>query len=59
MEPLSAPDPPGYVIAMVMSLLLLWVFARLDGQEIDSIVMTAVVLAFPSALGAAAARLVL
>lgn len=50
---------PGYVIAMVMSLLLLWVFARLDGQEIDSIVMTAVVLAFPSALGAAAARLVL
>ena len=50
---------PGYVIALAMSLFLLWVFARLDGQEAGSIVMTAVVLAFPSALGAAAARLVL
>ncbi|WP_067334299.1 TIGR02587 family membrane protein [Stappia indica] len=50
---------PGYVVALSVSLFLLWVFARLDGQGVSSIVMTTVVLAFPSALGAAAARLVL
>lgn len=50
---------PGYVIAISVSLYLLWVFARLDGLHIDSIVMATVVLAFPSAIGAAAARLIL
>jgi putative integral membrane protein (TIGR02587 family) len=50
---------PGYVIALSVSLYLLWVFARLDGLHIDSIVMATVVLAFPSAIGAAAARLIL
>lgn len=50
---------PGYVIAATVSLALLSVFARLDGLETDSIVMAVVVLTFPSAIGAAAARLIL
>ncbi|MCV0397234.1 MAG: TIGR02587 family membrane protein [Rhizobiaceae bacterium] len=50
---------PGYVIAASVSLYLLWVFARLDGLHIDSIVMATAVLAFPAAIGAAAARLIL
>ena len=50
---------PGYVIALAISLYLLWIFGRMDGLSGDSIVMAAVVLAFPSAIGAAAARLIL
>jgi putative integral membrane protein (TIGR02587 family) len=50
---------PGYVIAATVSLALLSGFARLDGLETDSIVMAVIVLAFPSAIGAAAARLIL
>lgn len=50
---------PGYVIALTVSLYLLWIFARLDDVGIDGIVMATVVLAFPAAIGAAAARLVL
>lgn len=50
---------PGYVIAMAVSLYVLWIFARLDRLGVDGIVMTTVVLAFPSAIGAAAARLIL
>ena len=50
---------PGYVIAIAVSLYLLWIFARLDGLGAHGIVMATVVLAFPSAIGAAAARLIL
>lgn len=50
---------PGYVIALAISLFLLWVFARTDGMSAESVAMATVVLAFPSALGAAAARLIL
>lgn len=50
---------PGYVIAIAISVYLLWVFSRTDGLDADGIVMAAVVLAFPSAIGAAAARLIL
>jgi len=50
---------PGYVIALAISLYLLWIFARTDGLAGDSIVPAVVVLAFPSAIGAAAARLIL
>ena len=50
---------PGYVIALMISLYLLWIFARTDGMPVDGIVMAAVVLAFPCAIGAAAARLIL
>lgn len=50
---------PGYVVALGISLFLLWVFARTDGLPPAGIVMATVVLAFPSAIGAAAARLIL
>lgn len=50
---------PGYVVAVVISLYLLWIFARTDGLPPEGIVMATVVLAFPSAIGAAAARLIL
>ncbi len=50
---------PGYIIALAISLYLLWIFARTDGLSGDSVVMAMVVLAFPSAIGAAAARLIL
>lgn len=57
--PLLQLTLPGYVIAVSVSLYLLWLFARLDGLPLESIVMATVVLAFPSAIGAAAARLIL
>lgn len=47
----------GYAIAILVSLFVLWVFGRLDGQAPTMIVSAAVVLAFPAALGAAVARL--
>lgn len=50
---------PGYVIALAISLYLLWIFARTDGLDAGSVLVAAVVLAFPSAIGAAAARLIL
>ena len=50
---------PGYVIALGISVFLLWAFARTDGLNLDTIAVATVVLAFPSAIGAAAARLVL
>lgn len=50
---------PGYVIALAISLYILWIFGRIDGLPIDGMVMAMVVLGFPSAIGAAAARLIL
>ncbi|RCS25113.1 TIGR02587 family membrane protein [Phyllobacterium salinisoli] len=50
---------PGYVVACCISLFVLWVFGRLDELPPEQIVMTMIVLAFPSAVGAAAARLIL
>lgn len=50
---------PGYVIALAISVFLLWAFARTEGVDPGTIAVAAVVLAFPSAIGAAAARLVL
>jgi len=58
-SPLLRLTLPGYVIALAMSIWLLWLFARLDGMSLDAIAMATVVLAFPSAIGAAAARLIL
>jgi uncharacterized membrane protein len=57
--PLVQLTLPGYVIAASVSLYLLWVFGRLDGLSLEATVMASVVLAFPSAIGAAAARLIL
>jgi putative integral membrane protein (TIGR02587 family) len=50
---------PGYVIAAAISLFVLWLFGRTDGVDLGHVVMATVVLAFPSSIGAAAARLVL
>jgi putative integral membrane protein (TIGR02587 family) len=49
----------GYVIALAMSAYVLWTFGRFDGSAAAQAVKETVVLGFPSALGAAAARLIL
>lgn len=49
---------PGYAIALVISLYVLWTFGRTDGMALAEIVSAAIVLGFPAALGAALARLV-
>ena len=58
-SPLIRLTLPGYVVALTVSLYLLWIFSRLDGLSPEGIVMATVVLGFPSAIGAAAARLIL
>jgi putative integral membrane protein (TIGR02587 family) len=50
---------PGYVVSMIISLYVLWVFGRLDDTSGTQILMSAIVLSFPGAIGAASARLVL
>lgn len=50
---------PGYAIAAGISLYVLWSFGRIDGNSLHQILMAMIVLAFPSAIGAAAARLIL
>lgn len=49
----------GYAPALLISLYVLWTFGRLDGAAAAEIVMATLVLGFPAALGAAAARLIL
>lgn len=48
----------GYGIALIVSLYVLWTFGRTDGAALSQIAGTATVLAFPAAIGAAIARLV-
>ncbi|MCJ8518659.1 putative integral membrane protein (TIGR02587 family) [Pseudorhizobium tarimense] len=50
---------PGYVVAILISLYVLWTFGRLDDTAFTHILMSAIVLGFPGAIGAAAARLIL
>jgi putative integral membrane protein (TIGR02587 family) len=50
---------PGYAIALLASVYLLWTFGRTDGVSWVHLVTTAVVLAFPASIGAAAARLLI
>ena len=47
----------GYGLALLVSLYVLWTFGRLEGQGINEVVRSVVVLGFPASLGAAAARL--
>ena len=49
----------GYAIALLISLYLLWTFGLIDGMSAKEILRVTVVLGFPSALGAAASRLIL
>lgn len=49
----------GYALVLLVSLYMLWTFGRTDGTAIGEILSMVIVLAFPGAVGAAAARLVL
>ena len=49
---------PGYALALLISLYVLWTFGRTDGLAVVEIVSTMIVLGLPAALGAALARLV-
>lgn len=49
----------GYAIALLVSAYVLWTFGRYDAGAYGLYVMEAIVLGFPAALGAAAARLIL
>jgi putative integral membrane protein (TIGR02587 family) len=49
----------GYVIVLAVSLFLLWVFGRVDGLSPSELLAAVIVLSFPGAIGAAAARLLL
>jgi len=48
----------GYAIAVLTALYLLWTFGRLDGTGVTEAAAMVTVLAFPGAIGAALARLV-
>lgn len=48
---------PGYAIALAVSLFVLFVFGRMDGHWLPDMVQNVIVLGFPAAIGAAAARL--
>ena len=48
---------PGYAIALGISLFALYVFGRTDGLSVQGVAQIAIVLGFPAAIGAAAARL--
>jgi putative integral membrane protein (TIGR02587 family) len=49
----------GYVIALAVSAYVLWTFGRLEHGVPSTYVMMTLVLGFPAALGAAAARLII
>jgi putative integral membrane protein (TIGR02587 family) len=49
----------GYLLAIVISAFICWCFGRFDGMYLGEIVRVSIVLGFPAAIGAAAARLVL
>ena len=49
----------GYVIVMAVSFCLLWLLGQTDGNAWQEIVSICIVLSFPGAIGAAAARLIL
>jgi uncharacterized membrane protein len=49
----------GYATALLISVFILWTFGRTDGLTVGQIIQATVVLGFPAALGAGAARLIL
>jgi putative integral membrane protein (TIGR02587 family) len=49
----------GYAVVVLTSLYVLWTFGRTDGTTLEEIISATVVLSFPGAIGAAAARLIL
>lgn len=49
----------GYAIVLLISLYLLWTFGQTGHASVREIVSSCIVLGFPAAIGAAAARLIL
>jgi putative integral membrane protein (TIGR02587 family) len=49
----------GYAVTLLVSTYILWTFGRFDGLGVADGTLMVVILAFPGALGAAAARLIL
>lgn len=49
----------GYAIALLISMYVLWTFGRADGLSLHQLVTAVIVLGFPAAVGASAARLIL
>lgn len=49
----------GYLLAFAISAFICWCFGRFDGLSLGEMLRITIVLAFPAAVGAAAARLVL
>ena len=49
----------GYALVLLLSLYVLWSFGRLEGEALTEALRSILVLGFPAALGAAAARLIL
>jgi putative integral membrane protein (TIGR02587 family) len=49
----------AFVVALMSSILMLWVFGRMDGLAFPQIVANTIVLLFPAGIGAAAARLII
>ena len=49
----------GYALVLLVCLYVLWTFGRLDGLSFGRAMSVVVVLSFPGAIGAAAARLIL
>lgn len=50
---------PGYTLCLAISFYALWTFGRLDALAMSPAIMATIVLAFPAAVGAASARLIL
>ncbi len=49
----------GYALCVLLSLFVLWFFGRMDGVSLGQNLMSVIVLSFPAAVGASAARLIL
>ena len=49
---------PGYAVAMIATIYILWSFGRLDGLSIFNAAAAVAVLAFPASIGAGIARIV-
>jgi putative integral membrane protein (TIGR02587 family) len=48
----------GYAVVLLISLYILWTFGRTEGMSWDELMAVTIVLGFPAAVGAAAARLI-
>jgi putative integral membrane protein (TIGR02587 family) len=49
----------GYALALLISFYALWTFGRVEGLSVEMVLMMTIVLGFPAAVGAAAARLII